>query len=353
LPAASRVGCPFQSVFPPTNAIASALTRSLLPWCRRGAASPGSRRAIAGDSKGNWGRSAQTLFLRRPRESARKRGPRGHQHVARSGSLLPCFRRDDEDRVGLLRRDVLEPRRAGKDHDPARPLRFSPASSPSPFSSRAARRTRCPPAKAPTGARPGGRRLGIRRCRALSPADGRHRSNVRGPVDPCGRGRYQRQVSATGSRQVTWEGARVPFRLAWQLPLPSSKRYRARVGLHPWSGCRRRPILAHKWKSSSAACDPRTTRLSPSRCRPSTRRRSLAPAVPPCPLPQLAGGTILLFYPSPAKDWGFWIAFGILLYAVIVWVYGTLWMTRLFRRAALPVKMSSTDQPITAPQGGQ
>jgi hypothetical protein len=65
----------------------------------------------------------------------------------------------------------------------------------------------------------------------------------------------------------------------------------------------------------------------------------------------LAGGTILLFYPSPAKDWGFWIAFGILSYAAIVWIYGTLWMTRLFRRAALP--MSSTDQPIAAPQGGQ
>jgi hypothetical protein len=49
----------------------------------------------------------------------------------------------------------------------------------------------------------------------------------------------------------------------------------------------------------------------------------------------LAGGTILLFYPSPADDWGFWLGSGVLLYAAAIWFYGSLAMMRLFRRAAL------------------
>jgi len=48
----------------------------------------------------------------------------------------------------------------------------------------------------------------------------------------------------------------------------------------------------------------------------------------------LAGGTVIGFYPSPEEDWGFWLGLGILLYAGAVWVYGSLAMVRLFRRAA-------------------
>ncbi len=50
----------------------------------------------------------------------------------------------------------------------------------------------------------------------------------------------------------------------------------------------------------------------------------------------LAGGTILLFYPSE-DEWGFWLGLGVLLYAGAKGFYGTLAMIRLFRRAALPL----------------
>jgi hypothetical protein len=55
----------------------------------------------------------------------------------------------------------------------------------------------------------------------------------------------------------------------------------------------------------------------------------------------LAGATILLFYPAPA-NWGFWLGFGVVSYAVAVWFHGTLWMIRLFRRAALPRELVGT-----------
>ena len=47
----------------------------------------------------------------------------------------------------------------------------------------------------------------------------------------------------------------------------------------------------------------------------------------------LAGGTMVLFYPSD-EAWGFWLGLGVLLYALAVWFYGTLATVRLFRRAA-------------------
>lgn len=46
----------------------------------------------------------------------------------------------------------------------------------------------------------------------------------------------------------------------------------------------------------------------------------------------LAGGTVLLFYPS-VRDWGFYIAMGILLYGAAMWLYGSLFAVRLFRQA--------------------
>jgi hypothetical protein len=54
----------------------------------------------------------------------------------------------------------------------------------------------------------------------------------------------------------------------------------------------------------------------------------------------LAGATILLFYPSP-EEWGFWLGLGVLFYAGAVWLYGTLAMVRLFRRAARPPEGSA------------
>lgn len=50
----------------------------------------------------------------------------------------------------------------------------------------------------------------------------------------------------------------------------------------------------------------------------------------------LAGATILLLYPAQ-RYWGFWIGGGVLFYAVVIWVYGSLAMMRLFRRANLRV----------------
>ncbi len=50
----------------------------------------------------------------------------------------------------------------------------------------------------------------------------------------------------------------------------------------------------------------------------------------------LAGATILLFYPRPSRDWGFWIGTGVLAYAGVVAFYGCLWTIGLFRKAAVP-----------------
>jgi hypothetical protein len=47
----------------------------------------------------------------------------------------------------------------------------------------------------------------------------------------------------------------------------------------------------------------------------------------------VAGGTIVLFYPSD-EEWGFWLGLGVLLYAFAVWFYGTLATLQLFRRAS-------------------
>ncbi len=66
----------------------------------------------------------------------------------------------------------------------------------------------------------------------------------------------------------------------------------------------------------------------------------------------LAGGTILLFYPSE-DEWGFWLGLGVLLYAGARWFYGTLAMIRLFRRAALPPGGGAVTQLIASPGGAE
>jgi len=48
----------------------------------------------------------------------------------------------------------------------------------------------------------------------------------------------------------------------------------------------------------------------------------------------LAGATVLMFYPSPTVDWGFWLGLGIVGYGFVVAFYGALWIFRLFRKAS-------------------
>jgi hypothetical protein len=47
----------------------------------------------------------------------------------------------------------------------------------------------------------------------------------------------------------------------------------------------------------------------------------------------LLGLTMLLFYPDPSDDWGFWIGFGMLAEALVVGFYQSLSIVRLFRQA--------------------
>ena len=49
----------------------------------------------------------------------------------------------------------------------------------------------------------------------------------------------------------------------------------------------------------------------------------------------LAGAVVLLFYPSPDEDWGFWLGVGIVLFAAAFWLHQKLFMVRLFRRRAV------------------
>jgi len=45
-------------------------------------------------------------------------------------------------------------------------------------------------------------------------------------------------------------------------------------------------------------------------------------------------GVLFMFYPEPARDWGYWFAYGILVYALVLLVYGPLSFLRL-RKLAL------------------
>ena len=66
----------------------------------------------------------------------------------------------------------------------------------------------------------------------------------------------------------------------------------------------------------------------------------------------LAGGTILLFYPSE-EEWGFWLGLGVLVYAGAKCLYGTLALMRLFRRAALPLAGEGATEPLASPGGAE
>jgi hypothetical protein len=61
----------------------------------------------------------------------------------------------------------------------------------------------------------------------------------------------------------------------------------------------------------------------------------------------LAGGTILLFYPSE-EEWGFWLGLGVLLYAGAKGLYGALATIRLFRRAASPLAGGGVTRPLAS-----
>jgi hypothetical protein len=47
----------------------------------------------------------------------------------------------------------------------------------------------------------------------------------------------------------------------------------------------------------------------------------------------LIGMVLLLLCPDPTKDWGYWIGFGFLGYALVIGLYGSLYLVRLFRTA--------------------
>lgn len=53
----------------------------------------------------------------------------------------------------------------------------------------------------------------------------------------------------------------------------------------------------------------------------------------PCFFIAMLGGLVLFFYPDPASDWGYFIAIGILCYAIAMAFYGPLFFFRL-RKAA-------------------
>jgi hypothetical protein len=48
----------------------------------------------------------------------------------------------------------------------------------------------------------------------------------------------------------------------------------------------------------------------------------------------LAGGVVLLFYPEPEAGMAFWLALGIVTYGLAIWIWGSLFAIRLFRKAA-------------------
>ena len=47
----------------------------------------------------------------------------------------------------------------------------------------------------------------------------------------------------------------------------------------------------------------------------------------------LAGFVLLFLAPDPSRDWGFWVALGIIVYAFVIALYGSLYMRRLFKAA--------------------
>ena len=51
----------------------------------------------------------------------------------------------------------------------------------------------------------------------------------------------------------------------------------------------------------------------------------------------LAGLLLWLLSPNPTQDWGFWFGLGIMLYSAIIALYGTLFLIRLFKKAASEV----------------
>jgi hypothetical protein len=70
------------------------------------------------------------------------------------------------------------------------------------------------------------------------------------------------------------------------------------------------------------------------------RRAPVGLSIVFCLLPALfmamIGGVILLFYPSPRNDWGYWIALGVMIYALVIGLYGSLGFLR-YRKEGIAV----------------
>ncbi len=47
-----------------------------------------------------------------------------------------------------------------------------------------------------------------------------------------------------------------------------------------------------------------------------------------------AGMLLMMFYPDPSTDWGYWFAFGIVGYSLVILIHGSIFLKKLFREAA-------------------
>jgi hypothetical protein len=65
----------------------------------------------------------------------------------------------------------------------------------------------------------------------------------------------------------------------------------------------------------------------------------------------LSGLVLLYLSPNPNRDWGFWFAAGILLYAFIIALYGSLYFVRLFKTARRSEPESIAEESEKAPSG--
>jgi len=68
--------------------------------------------------------------------------------------------------------------------------------------------------------------------------------------------------------------------------------------------------------------------------RQSRLRQAIWPLLASAAFLLLLAASVWLFYPDPARDWGFWIGMGIALYAGVRVLHGSLYYRRIFRRAA-------------------
>ena len=73
-------------------------------------------------------------------------------------------------------------------------------------------------------------------------------------------------------------------------------------------------------------------------------RHALAGVICSAAFTGLSGLVLLFLCPDPNRNWGFWFAVGILIYAFIIALYGSLYMYRLFK-CAKQFEVTATNTP--------